>query len=76
MSPAFTDLPVSAATAFAQLQTAAMATELSRDVSHLQGSFASKMVKGSRHWLRETLDFSAVRTCGAACKAMRHSQPL
>ncbi len=27
-----------------------MATELSRDVSHLQGSFASKMVKGSRHW--------------------------
>ena len=50
MSSPFTDLPVSAATAFAQLQTAAMATELSRDVSHLQGSFASKMVKGSRHW--------------------------
>lgn len=46
----FTDLPVSAATAFAQLQTAAMATELARDVSHLQGSFASKMVKGTRHW--------------------------
>lgn len=46
----FTDLPVSAATAFAQLQTAAMATELSRDVSHLQGSFAAKMVKGSRQW--------------------------
>jgi hypothetical protein len=35
---------------FAQLQTAAMATELSRDVSHLQGSFAAKMVKGSRQW--------------------------
>jgi hypothetical protein len=46
----FVDLPVSAATAFAQLQTAASATELARDVSHLQGSFASKMVKGTRQW--------------------------
>lgn len=46
----FTDLPVSAATAFAQLQTAAMAAELARDVSHLQGSFSTKLVKGTRQW--------------------------
>lgn len=46
----FSDLPVSAATAFAQLQTAAMAAELARDVSHLQGSFATKTVKGTRQW--------------------------
>ena len=46
----FTDLPVSAATAFAQLQTAAMASELARDVSHLQGSFSTKLVKGTRQW--------------------------
>lgn len=50
MSSYFTDLPVSAATAYAQLQTAAMAVELARDVSHLQGSFSTKRVKGSLHW--------------------------
>ena len=43
----FVELPVSAATAYAQLQTAALAVELARDVSHLHGSFSSKQVKGT-----------------------------
>jgi len=46
----YQDLPVSAATAYAQLQTAALAVELDRDVSHLNGSFSAKTVKGSRQW--------------------------
>ena len=50
MPARFIDLPVAAATACAQLQTAALAVELSRDVSHLHGSFSTKQVKGSRQW--------------------------
>jgi hypothetical protein len=46
----YADLPVSASTAYAQLQTAALAVELSRDVSHLHGSFSTKEVKGTRQW--------------------------
>ena len=46
----FVELPVSAATAYAQLQTAALAVELARDVSHLHGSFSSKQVKGTTQW--------------------------
>ncbi len=46
----FIDLPVSAATAYAQLQSAALAIELARDVAHLHGSFSSKQVKGSTQW--------------------------
>ncbi|WP_290661873.1 hypothetical protein [Aquabacterium sp.] len=50
MPARFTELPVSAATAYAQLQTAALAVELARDVSHLHGSFSTKRVKGTRQW--------------------------
>ncbi len=50
MPTRFTELPVSAATAYAQLQTAALAVELARDVSHLHGSFSTKQVKGTRQW--------------------------
>ncbi|MDQ6680731.1 MAG: nucleotidyltransferase domain-containing protein, partial [Pseudomonadota bacterium] len=50
MPSRFIELPVSAATAYAQLQTAALAVELARDVSHLQGSFSTKQVKGSSQW--------------------------
>ncbi len=46
----FIELPVSAATAYAQLQTAALAVELARDVSHLHGSFSTKQVKGTKQW--------------------------
>jgi hypothetical protein len=46
----YLDLPVAAATAYAQLHTAASAAELSRDVSHLKGSFATKQVKGTTQW--------------------------
>jgi len=50
MPKRFTELPVSAATAYAQLQSAALAVELARDVSHLHGSFSVKQVKGFGHW--------------------------
>lgn len=46
----YQDLPVSAATAYAQLQTAALGIELARDVSHLHGSFSTKTVKGTSQW--------------------------
>ena len=46
----YTELPVAAATAYAQLQTAALGFELSRDVSHLHGSFSTKRVKGTVQW--------------------------
>ncbi len=46
----YTELPVAAATAYAQLQTATQATELARDASHLHGSFSTKAVKGSLQW--------------------------
>jgi hypothetical protein len=46
----FADLPVVAATAFAQLHTAAMGQELARDASHLRGSYSIKKVKDKAHW--------------------------
>lgn len=46
----YIDLPVAAATAYAQLQTATQAIELGRDVSHLHGSFSTKVVKGTGYW--------------------------
>lgn len=50
MPSRYTELPVSTATAYAQLQTAALAVELGRDVSHLHGSFSTKPVSGKLHW--------------------------
>lgn len=46
----YTELPVSAATAYAQLHTAAMAVDLARNVSHLHGTFSTKQVKGTVQW--------------------------
>lgn len=46
----YRELPVSASTAYAQVHAAAMALELARDVSHLQGSFATKKVRGTTQW--------------------------
>jgi hypothetical protein len=46
----YTELSVAAATAYAQLQTAALGSELSRDVSHLHGSYSTKRVKGTVQW--------------------------
>ena len=46
----FSDLPVSTATAYAQLHTATMAQELARDISHLHGSYSQKTIKGANHW--------------------------
>lgn len=46
----YRELPISASTAYAQLHAAAMGMELDRDVSHLHGSFATKQVRGSKHW--------------------------
>jgi hypothetical protein len=50
MPSRFTELPISAATAYAQLQSAALAVELARDVSHLHGSFSTKKVKATLQW--------------------------
>lgn len=50
MPARYVELPVSAATAYAQLHSAALAVELARDVSHLHGSFSTKEVKGRRYW--------------------------
>jgi hypothetical protein len=48
--PRFNDLPISAATAYAQVQSAALSAELQRDVSHLNGSFGTKRVGNALHW--------------------------
>ena len=50
MPQRFDELPVSAATAYAQLQSAALGVEPARDVSHLHGSFSTKQVKGTKQW--------------------------
>ena len=50
MRDRYVDQPVSASTAYAQLHTAALAVELARDVSHLNGSFGVKRVKGTQQW--------------------------
>jgi hypothetical protein len=50
MPSRFVELPVSASTAYAQLQSAALAVELARDVAQLQGSFSTKQVKGTLQW--------------------------
>lgn len=50
MATRFTEQPVATATAYAQLQSAALAAELGRDVSHLNGSFGTKTVHGTRQW--------------------------
>lgn len=52
----FDDLPVAAQTAFANLQTAAKARELSRSVADISGSFNRKKVKSSTYWYYQTKD--------------------
>jgi hypothetical protein len=51
-------LPLSAQTAYAQLFDAAQAAELARSISSLQGSFASKQVKGNTYWYFQHTDVS------------------
>lgn len=50
MSQRYTEQPVATSTAYAQLHTAALGIEFDRDVSHLNGSFGTKTVKGSLQW--------------------------
>lgn len=47
---AYTELSLTAQTAYAQLLDAALATEHMRSVADLSGSFAPKTVKGHRYW--------------------------
>jgi len=49
-STRYTELTLSAQTAYAELLDRARAAELHRSVGHLNGSFASKSVKGRRYW--------------------------
>jgi hypothetical protein len=48
--PRYTELSLSAQTAYAELAEATHATELHRTVAYLNGSFASKDVKGRKYW--------------------------
>jgi hypothetical protein len=52
----FTELPLSAQTAYAQLFDATLASELSRSVGNLRGSFARKTVKGREYWYFQFTD--------------------
>ncbi len=56
----YTELSLSAQTAYAQLFDAAMAAELSRTVASLNGSFARKQVKGREYWYFQYTDLSGV----------------
>lgn len=46
----YTELPLSAQTAYAELAEATRAQDLHRSVAHLNGSFASKQVKSRKYW--------------------------
>lgn len=50
MKPFFTELPLSAQTAYAQLLEASLGAEHLRSVADLSGSFNAKTVKGRRYW--------------------------
>ena len=54
--PLFTELSLTAQTAYAQLFEATLATELSRSVADLRGSFARKTVKGREYWYFQFTD--------------------
>ncbi len=50
MEPLYTDLPLGAQTAYAQLIEATLGAEHSRSVADLSGSFNAKTVKGRKYW--------------------------
>jgi hypothetical protein len=52
----FAELPLSAQTAYAQLFDVTLASELSRSVANLRGSFARKTVKGRDYWYFQFTD--------------------
>jgi len=54
----FESLSLSAQTSYAQLFDAAQSAELARSVASLQGSFASKKVKGKTYWYFQHTDVS------------------
>lgn len=56
--PQFTELSLSAQTAYAQLFDAASTAELSRSVANLAGSFAQKTVKGRMYWYFQYTDLA------------------
>src|SRR6185312_17212045 len=52
----FNELSLTAQTAYAQLFDATLASELSRSVASLRGSFAKKTVKGHDYWYFQFTD--------------------
>lgn len=52
----YSELSLVAQTAYAQLFEATLATDLSRSVANLRGSFASKTVKGRNYWYFQFTD--------------------
>lgn len=53
-----TELSLSAQTAYAQLFDATLASELSRSIANLRGSFSRKQVKGRDYWYFQFTDLS------------------
>ena len=58
--PRFTELSLTAQTAYAQLFDATLASELSRSVGSLRGSFARKTVKGRDYWYFQFTDLGGM----------------
>ena len=56
----FTELSLTAQTAYAQLFDATLASELSRSVGSLRGSFARKTVKGRDYWYFQFTDLGGM----------------
>jgi hypothetical protein len=56
----YTELSLPAQTAYAQLADVANGLELSRDVSHLHGSFSQKTVRGLNYWYFSYRDIDGV----------------
>ena len=54
--PRYSELSLSAQTAYVQLFDATLAAELSRSVGSLRGSFAKKTVKGREYWYFQFTD--------------------
>ena len=62
--PSYSELSLSAQTAYAQLLEAALAADHFRSVADLKGSFASKASKGKTYWYYQYVEPSGIRVRG------------
>jgi hypothetical protein len=56
----YSELPLSAQTAYAQLFDAALATDVSRSIANVRGSFSKKSVKARDYWYFQYTDLGGV----------------